>query len=119
MIRTLIGLMLCGVAMLSAAPRPNIIFVITDDQGYGDFSIHGNPHLQTPHIDNLARTGVRFDRFFDLGVVDELGGVGMIRRAESMWESERSAVVGVRTGVGMGEGAGGDDAERGPVSDAG
>ena len=33
MIRTLIGLMLCGAAALSAAPPPNILFVITDDQG--------------------------------------------------------------------------------------
>jgi arylsulfatase A-like enzyme len=44
--------------------KPNVLLIITDDQGYGDFSIHGNPHLQTPHIDKLAETGVRFDRFY-------------------------------------------------------
>lgn len=43
---------------------PNILLIITDDQGYGDFSINGNPHLQTPHIDRLGESGVRFDRFF-------------------------------------------------------
>ena len=35
--------------------KPNVLLIITDDQGYGDFSIHGNPHLQTPNIDGLAR----------------------------------------------------------------
>ena len=44
--------------------RPNIILILTDDQGYGDLSIHGNPHLRTPHLDRLGETGVRFDRFF-------------------------------------------------------
>jgi arylsulfatase A-like enzyme len=43
---------------------PNVLLIITDDQGYGDFSIHGNPHVQTPNIDQLGRDGVRFDRFY-------------------------------------------------------
>jgi arylsulfatase A len=47
----------------SFSAPPNILLIITDDQGYGDFSIHGNPHLQTPHLDKLGRDGVRFDRF--------------------------------------------------------
>jgi len=48
----------------SKIQRPNILLILTDDQGYGDFSIHGNPHLQTPHIDRLGQSGVRFDRFY-------------------------------------------------------
>ena len=46
------------------ASKPNVLLIITDDQGYGDFSIHGNPHLQTPHIDKLGAESVRFDRFY-------------------------------------------------------
>lgn len=46
------------------AIRPNVLIIITDDQGYGDFSIHGNPYLKTPNIDALGRGGVRFDRYF-------------------------------------------------------
>ncbi len=48
----------------AAGMRPNIVVIITDDQGYGDFSLHGNPTLKTPHIDALGRQSVRFSRFF-------------------------------------------------------
>lgn len=49
----------------AASPaQPNVLLIITDDQGYGDFSIHDHPHLKTPNIDRLAREGVRFDRFY-------------------------------------------------------
>ncbi|MCP5110669.1 MAG: sulfatase-like hydrolase/transferase, partial [bacterium] len=43
--------------------RPNVVLVMTDDQGYGDLSLHGNPHLQTPHTDRVAQEGVRFTQF--------------------------------------------------------
>jgi arylsulfatase A len=47
----------------SPAP-PNVLLIITDDQGYGDFSAHGNPHLKTPNLDQLGRESIQFDRFF-------------------------------------------------------
>ncbi|MGC4052721.1 MAG: sulfatase-like hydrolase/transferase [Paludibaculum sp.] len=51
-------------AVLSAAPaRPNVIFILTDDQGYGDISLHGNPQLRTPNMDAIAQQGVQFTRF--------------------------------------------------------
>ena len=43
-----------------ASARPNVILVMTDDQGYGDVAAHGNPILRTPHLDRLWREGVRF-----------------------------------------------------------
>lgn len=43
--------------------KPNIVFLITDDQGYGDISAHGNPVLQTPNLDRLHAEGVRFTDF--------------------------------------------------------
>jgi arylsulfatase A-like enzyme len=55
---------LCAPLHAADAKQPNVLFIITDDQGYGDFSIHGNTHLQTPHIDQLAAESVRFDRFY-------------------------------------------------------
>lgn len=47
-----------------ARARPNLLVIMTDDQGYWDLGATGNPHLQTPGIDRLAREGVRFDRFY-------------------------------------------------------
>ncbi len=44
--------------------RPNVVIFLTDDQGWGDLSIHGNINLKTPNIDSLARDGAMFDRFF-------------------------------------------------------
>ncbi len=46
-----------------AGRRPNIIFILTDDQGYGDMSCHGNPLLKTPNIDRLHDQGVSFENF--------------------------------------------------------
>lgn len=46
-----------------AGKRPNIVFIITDDQGYGDISAHGNPVLRTPNMDRLHDEGVRFTDF--------------------------------------------------------
>ena len=43
--------------------KPNIIVIITDDQGYGDLSCHGNPILKTPNIDKLYARSVRFTDF--------------------------------------------------------
>lgn len=44
--------------------RPNIIVVITDDQGYGDLSCHGHPFLKTPNLDRLHSQSTRFTDFF-------------------------------------------------------
>jgi arylsulfatase A-like enzyme len=46
------------------AIRPNIVVILADDQGWGDVSSNGNPNLDTPNIDSLARDGITFDRFF-------------------------------------------------------
>src|SRR5262245_48191445 len=47
----------------SAANRPNVIIILSDDQGYGDFSAHGNPVLKTPRLDKLRNESVRFSDF--------------------------------------------------------
>ena len=43
--------------------RPNVVLVITDDQGYGDLACHGNPVVKTPNLDRLHGESVRFTRF--------------------------------------------------------
>ncbi|MEV0219125.1 sulfatase-like hydrolase/transferase [Streptomyces sp. NPDC050704] len=42
------------------AKRPNILFILGDDLGWADLSSYGAPHIKTPHLDRLARQGVRF-----------------------------------------------------------
>ncbi len=60
----LTALLLAPLAALpAAASRPNVIVLLTDDQGYGDLARHGNPVLQTPHLDRLHDESVRFSNF--------------------------------------------------------
>jgi arylsulfatase A-like enzyme len=47
--------------------RPNVVLIITDDVGYGDFGSYGAPDLKTPNIDRLAREGVRLTDFYANG----------------------------------------------------
>ncbi len=57
---------------LAAAPpcpagaddRPNVILVMTDDQGYGDLGVHGNPLIKTPHLDQFAEQSASVERFY-------------------------------------------------------
>src|SRR5215217_4851440 len=44
--------------------RPNIIFILADDLGYGDIAINGQKLIKTPNIDKLTRQGVRFTQFY-------------------------------------------------------
>ncbi len=43
--------------------RPNVIIIMTDDQGYGELSVHGNPILKTPQLDKLHHQSIRFTNF--------------------------------------------------------
>lgn len=43
--------------------RPNVVLIVTDDQGYGDLSCHGNPVVKTPHIDKLFHQSIRLTDF--------------------------------------------------------
>jgi arylsulfatase A-like enzyme len=43
--------------------RPNVVFIITDDQGYGDLACHGNPIINTPHLDQLHAKSTRLTNF--------------------------------------------------------
>ncbi|MCZ6515376.1 MAG: arylsulfatase [Acidobacteria bacterium] len=49
---------------LYAGERPNVVLILTDDQGWWDMGAHGNPVIQTPNMDRLAAEGVEFTRFY-------------------------------------------------------
>lgn len=105
-------------AVLKAAPaRPNVIFILTDDQGYGDISLHGNPQLRTPNMDAIAQQGVQFTRFhvmpvcsptrsclmtgrynYRTGVVDTYIGRSMMHSSE-VTVAESLSAAGYQTGL--------------------
>src|SRR4051812_17905752 len=98
-------------------PGPNIVLIMTDDQGYGDVSLHGNDKIRTPNMDRIAREGAEFTQFhvcpvcsptrsslltgrynYRTGVVDTYLGRSM------MWPSEVTIAqmlsgAGYRTGI--------------------
>ena len=58
-------LLLCLSAnLLAEAPRPNVVLIMADDQGWGDVGYHGHPELKTPQIDKLAAAGLRLEHFY-------------------------------------------------------
>lgn len=48
----------------SNPPRPNIVFILADDLGYGDLASYGHPRIKTPHLDQLAAEGTRFTQYY-------------------------------------------------------
>ncbi|MBM3853133.1 MAG: N-acetylgalactosamine-6-sulfatase [Verrucomicrobia bacterium] len=63
----LLGSSLLAPARLSAAERPNFVLLMGDDHGWDETGYNGHPHLQTPVLDEMARTGLRLDRFYSGG----------------------------------------------------
>ncbi len=59
----LLAVCLC-ISTTIAADRPNVIVIMTDDQGYGDLSITGNEIVDTPHMDRIAEEGAWMKRFY-------------------------------------------------------
>ncbi|MFD2159594.1 sulfatase [Rubritalea tangerina] len=60
MIRSLILTALCLCSSLQAAERPNILFILADDMGFGDLGCYGSSQIKTPALDALAANGVKF-----------------------------------------------------------
>ena len=60
------ALLLAPLAAVRAAdaPKPNIVLIMADDQGWGDTGYNGHPELKTPNLDALAASGLRLDRFY-------------------------------------------------------
>ncbi|MGJ8695360.1 MAG: sulfatase-like hydrolase/transferase [Verrucomicrobiaceae bacterium] len=61
-----------------AAEKPNIVLLFADDAGYGDFGFHGSVHFKTPHLDELAESGVRLSQFYVTGATCGPSRAGML-----------------------------------------
>ena len=48
----------------SAQTKPNVVLIVMDDVGYGDYGAYGAPDIKTPNVDRLAKDGVRFTDFY-------------------------------------------------------
>lgn len=87
----LLSLIVC--TQLHAA-APNVVVLLADDSGWGDYSVNGNTNLKTPHIDSLAQSGARFDRFFVCALCAPTRGEFLTGRYHSL-----GGVKGVSTGL--------------------
>ncbi len=53
-----------GLSFTKEKSQPNVIIIMTDDQGYGDLGSTGNPHVKTPVIDQFAKESIKFNKFY-------------------------------------------------------
>ena len=65
----LAGSLFVALGASDAAPRPNVVLVMADDQGWGQVGYNGHPVLKTPNLDAMAADGIRFNRFYAAGPV--------------------------------------------------
>lgn len=77
-----------------AADKPNLVILLADDSGWGDYSINGNTNVSTPNVDSLARSGAVLDRFFVCSVCAPTRAEFLTGRYHP-----RSGVRGVSTGL--------------------
>ena len=61
-----------------AERRPNILFILVDDMGFGDLSVMGNKKVQTPNLDRLAREGVLLTKFYDAAPICSSSRAGFL-----------------------------------------
>lgn len=66
--RLLLAVCLLFALSLAAAERPNVVFILADDLGWGDLGCQGHPYAKTPNLDKLAAEGTRFTKFHATGV---------------------------------------------------
>jgi arylsulfatase A-like enzyme len=57
-------LLIAAFALPTSAEKPNVIFILADDLGYGDLGCYGQKLIQTPNLDRLAQEGMRFTQFY-------------------------------------------------------
>src|SRR5215207_7918685 len=65
-------------AVAQVPGRPNVVLIMTDDAGYGDFGSYGAPDIKTPNIDAIGREGIRLTDFYANGATCTPTRAGLI-----------------------------------------
>jgi len=81
--------------------QPNVIFIMTDDQGYGDLSCMGSGDVRTPHIDRLAAAGARFTEGYSCSPVCSPSRAGLLTGRYPGNAGVRAILAGHRTASGL------------------
>jgi|GEM_PF-438325 len=93
---------LATASLTDAQEKPNVVFILADDLGFGDLGCYGHPYAKTPNIDGLAKNGTRFTRFYATGVTCQPSRVGFMtsrhprtfdRRVGDFGFSERTTIT--------------------------
>ncbi|MCP4787227.1 MAG: sulfatase-like hydrolase/transferase [Fuerstiella sp.] len=71
-------ILLVSASFADAQEKPNVVFILADDLGFGDLGCYGHPYAKTPNIDRLAKSGMRFTRFYATGVTCQPSRVGFM-----------------------------------------
>ena len=91
--KILFTILCIGHLAIAQSPKPNIVVLLADDAGWGDYSQNGNQMVRTPNIDSIAKTGVTMDRFYVCPVCSPTRGEFLTGRYHP-----RGGVKGVSTG---------------------
>lgn len=71
-------LFLASCLATAISEEPNIIVILCDDLGYGDLACYGHPHIRTPHLDRMAREGIRYTSCYSAAPVCSPSRVGLM-----------------------------------------
>ena len=78
LVRSLVFFLSCLQVHAKEESRPNIVLVLCDDLGYGDLACYGHPKIKTPHLDRMAKGGIRFTDFYSTAPVCSPSRVGLL-----------------------------------------
>ncbi|HET9487045.1 MAG TPA: sulfatase [Chryseosolibacter sp.] len=86
-----------GLITSGAQEKPNIVFILADDLGYTDLGCYGNPFNETPHIDSLARSGMKFTQAYSSSPVCSPSRAGILTGIHPARLHLTNFLVGERT----------------------
>src|SRR5438876_4720779 len=102
--RLFLSAVVLAAATAPALGKPNVIVFLSDDVGYGEYGFQGNKEIPTPHIDSLARNGVRFTSGYVSGPYCSPTRAGLMTgRYQNRFGHEFNPAGGVKQGMPVSE----------------